>query len=333
MPPMDDTALPRAANAAATDAEAEAEAERARFRADVRAGLAQAQKALPCKWLYDEAGSALFDRICDVPEYYPTRTEMALLAERADAIAGHAGTDADLVEFGSGASRKIRLVLDALDRPAGYVAIDISGDFLVDSCARLAADYPDLPIRPVQADYTRAMTLPEPAGAGRRLGFFPGSTIGNFDPAVAADFLARARDSLGGGSAFVVGVDLAKPADVLEPAYDDAGGVTAAFNLNLLTRINRELDGGFDLDRFRHEARWNAEASRVEMHLVSTADQQVPVAGDTVAFAAGESIHTENSYKYRLDGFRALAEEAGWRTAETWTDADDLFSLHVLEAA
>lgn len=313
--------------------EPDAEAERARFLADVRSGLARPQKELPCKWLYDEYGSQLFDRICDVPEYYPTRTEMALLEKRAPAIADRAGADADLVEFGSGASRKIRLMLDALDRPAGYVAIDISGEFLVESCARLAEDYPDLPIRPVQADYTREMTLPQPAGSGRRLGFFPGSTIGNFDPGVARDFLGRARATLGDGSAFVVGVDLVKPAEVLEPAYDDADGVTAAFNLNLLTRINRELDGGFDLDRFRHEARWNLDESRVEMHIVSTVDQVVPVAGEAVAFAEGESIHTENSYKYKVEDFRSLCGTAGWSPSDSWTDPDGLFSLHLLEAA
>jgi len=307
--------------------------ERARFRADVLAGLARPQKELPCKWLYDEAGSRLFDRICDVAEYYPTRTEMALLEAHAGTVAERTGPAADLVEFGSGASRKIRLMLDALERPAGYVAIDISGEFLEESCAALAADYPELPIRPVAADYTRPMDLPETAGAGRRLGFFPGSTIGNFEPETAGGFLARARGSLGDGAAFLVGVDLVKPAEILEPAYDDAEGVTAAFNLNLLERINRELGGGFDLDRFRHEARWNPHLSRVEMHLVSTADQVVPIDGETFAFREGESIHTENSYKYRLDDFRGLSEAAGWRAEACWVDPEGLFSLHYLEAA
>lgn len=307
--------------------------ERARFLADVRAGLARRQKELPCKWLYDETGSRLFDRICDVAEYYPTRTEMALLETHADAVARRAGPDAELVEFGSGASRKIRLVLDALERPAGYTAIDISAEFLAESCAGLAADYPDLPIRPVAADYTAPIDLPARAGDGRRLGFFPGSTIGNFEPATAGRFLARARDSLGDGAAFLVGVDLVKPAAILEPAYDDSEGVTAAFNLNLLDRINRELGGGFDPARFRHEARWNADCSRVEMHLVSTVDQVVPVDGETVAFRAGESIHTENSYKYRLEDFRGLSARAGWRPEASWVDPEGLFSLHFLEAA
>jgi len=303
------------------------------FARDVREGLAGAPKTLPCKYLYDEEGSRLFDRICDVEEYYPTRTELGLIAENAGAIAEAAGPGPEVVEFGSGASQKIRLLLDALDDRASYVAIDISGEFLTESCETLAEAYPTIPIVPVCADYTRPMTLPETPAPGRRLGFFPGSTLGNFEPPEARAFLARARETLGDGAAFVVGIDLVKPAEVLEAAYDDSAGVTAAFNLNLLDRINREVGATFDRARFHHEARWNPDESRVEMHLVSDADQIVTVDGARVAFAEGESIHTENSYKYTIDGFRALAEAAGWAPAASWRDARDLFSLHLLEAA
>jgi len=303
------------------------------FARDVRAGLSATPKTLPCKYLYDSEGSRLFDAICEVEEYYPTRTELGLLDAHAPAVAAAAGPGAEVVEFGSGASQKIRLLLDALKDPAAYVAIDISGDYLEEACDDLAGAYPDVAIVPVRADYTRPLRLPETEARGRRVGFFPGSTLGNFEPAEARAFMARARETLGDGAAFVVGIDLVKSPAVLEAAYDDGAGVTAAFNLNLLDRINRELGSTFDRACFRHEARWNPAESRVEMHLVSTAEQTVAVDGARIAFAEGESIHTENSYKYTTGGFRDLAIAAGWTPAATWTDAGGLFSLHLLDAA
>jgi dimethylhistidine N-methyltransferase len=304
------------------------------FRDAVLAGLGQPQKTLPCKFFYDAEGSRLFDQICELPEYYPTRTELALLAEKAGEIARLVGPGARLVEFGSGAGIKIRLLLAALERPAAYVPVDISREHLLAAAADLARDFPKLHIAPICADYTQPFALP--AAAGRRpeatVGFFPGSTIGNFTPAEARAFLTRTRRLLGPGSAMIVGVDLRKDESILVPAYDDAAGVTAAFNLNLLVRINRELGGDFALDRFAHEARWNAELGRIEMHLVSRADQEVRIGPRRFAFRAGETIHTENSHKYTLDEFRALAAETGYRPRAAWTDPAGLFSVHMLEA-
>jgi dimethylhistidine N-methyltransferase len=304
------------------------------FRDAVLAGLGQAQKSLPCKFFYDAEGSRLFDRICDLPEYYPTRTELKLLADRAGEIAGLIGPRARLVEFGSGAGIKIRLLLNALDRPAAYVPVDISRDHLTMAAEDLARDFPALQIAPICADYTKPFALPALSGLRPdvTVGFFPGSTIGNFTPEEARGFLSRARKLLGPGSAMLVGVDLRKDAGILVPAYDDAAGVTAAFNLNLLVRINRELDGTFDLDQFAHEARWNEPLGRIEMHLVSRTDQEVRIGRDRFAFRAGETIHTENSHKYALDEFRALASEAGYKPRAAWTDAAGLFSVHMLDA-
>ena len=303
------------------------------FRAAVLQGLGSTPKTLPSKFFYDAEGSRLFDRICELPEYYPTRTECALLQARAPEIAGLVGPHAGVVEFGSGAGVKIRLLLAALRYPAAYVPVDISRGHLLAAAASLAADLPDLRIAPVCADYTNRFALPHLAGSSpRRLaGFFPGSTIGNFTPPEAAGFLSRTGRLLGRGSMMIVGVDLPKSRAVLEAAYDDAAGVTAAFNLNLLTRINRELDADFDLAMFAHEARWNAEESRVEMHLVSRAAQTVGIGGDQVGFVAGESIHTENSYKYTLAGFADLARSAGYDPVAGWTDPAGLFSIHVLQ--
>jgi dimethylhistidine N-methyltransferase len=304
------------------------------FRDAVLDGLRQRQKTLPCKFFYDAEGSRLFDRICELPEYYPTRTELKLLADRAGEIAGLIGPAARLVEFGSGAGVKIRLLLNALDRPAAYVPVDISREHLLMAAADLARDFPALQIAPICADYTKPFALPAPAGLRPRttVGFFPGSTIGNFTQTEARNFLTRARRLLGPGSSMVVGVDLRKDATILVPAYDDAQGVTAAFNLNLLVRINRELGGTFDLDGFAHEARWNADEGRIEMHLVSRSDQDVQVGSARFHFGAGETIHTENSHKYTLDQFRALAVEAGYKPRAAWTDADGLFSVHMLDA-
>ena len=303
------------------------------FRSAVLQGLGSTPKTLPSKFFYDAEGSRLFDRICELPEYYPTRTECALLQARALVGAALVGPHAGLVEFGSGAGVKVRLLLAALRYPAAYVPVDISRGHLLAAAASLAADFPDLRIAPVCADYTNQFALPHlPGSHPRRLaGFFPGSTIGNFTLSEAADFLRRAGRLLGRGSMMIVGVDLLKDRAVLEAAYDDAAGVTAAFNLNLLTRINRELGAKFDLGTFAHEARWNAGESRVEMHLVSRVAQSVQVGGDRISFAADESIHTENSYKYSLAGFADLARSAGYDPVAGWTDPAGLFSVHVLK--
>lgn len=308
----------------------------AEFRDAVLAGLAATPKTLPCKFFYDAKGSVLFDRICELPEYYPTRTELALLAARAPDIAALAGPGAALVEYGSGAGIKIRLLLDALRQPALYVPVDISRSHLTAAARSLAEDYPELPIAPVCADYTRRFALPAPpAGARPRrlVGFFPGSTIGNFTPAEATEFLRNAARLLGRGALMIVGADLPKDPARLRAAYDDAQGVTAAFNRNLLHRINRELDGQIDVGSFRHEARWNAGKSRIEMHLVAERAQELAVGPARFPMAAGDSIHTENSYKYGLAAFAALASAAGYTELAAWTDAEGLFSLHVLEVA
>lgn len=317
--------------AAAMDAQTTA------FKADVLAGLARPLKTLPSRWLYDDAGSELFEQITDLPEYYPTRTETAILTEEADNLAGFCGPEAVLIEYGAGASVKSEILLAQLQQPRMYVPVDIAGDFLALSAARLRKRFEMLAVLPVAADFTRWFALPEEVPAGfPRIGLFLGSTIGNLDPDEAVAFLSMVRrHGEGAGGAHraqaLIGVDLKKSTDVLIPAYDDARGVTARFNLNLLERINRELDGGFDISKFRHRARWNEEESAIEMHLLSLIDQRISV-GDTVFdFAEGETIHTESSRKYTLEGFGALVEKAGWRIAESWTDPDDLFALIGLE--
>jgi dimethylhistidine N-methyltransferase len=304
------------------------------FRDSVLDGLAGTPKTLPCKFFYDEEGSRLFDRICELPEYYPTRTECALLATRAEEIAALAGPGVELVEFGSGAGLKVRLLLDALRDPAVYVPVDIARDHLMAAAGSLAHDFPGLRVAPICADYTNAFALPALPGIRpeRTLGFFPGSTIGNFTPAEATDFLRRAARLLGHGSMMIVGVDLPKDPAILHAAYDDKAGVTAAFNRNLLHRINRELGADFDVDAFGHEARWNAPASRVEMHLVSRTRQTVRVASRSFDFQPAESIHTESSHKYGIEVFAGLAGRAGYARLATWTDPAALFSIHILQA-
>ncbi|MEP9376399.1 L-histidine N(alpha)-methyltransferase [Aquabacter sp. CN5-332] len=318
---------------AAPDAAALVEApETEAFRADVLKGLGAPRKSLPAKHFYDTAGSRLFDQICTLDEYYPTRTELGILEAHAADIARHAGSGAKLVEFGAGSLVKVRVLLDALDAPAAFVPIDISADHLVAASAALALDHPALQITPVVGDFTRSLVLP--AFAGRRtLGFFPGSTIGNFTPAEARHFLAEAGRTLGPGALLVLGVDLKKDKARLEAAYDDAAGVTAAFNLNLLARINRELSGTFDLSRFAHRAFFNEEESRIEMHIESLADQVVRAAGCTFRFARGETIHTENSYKYAPGEVADLARSAGWEMDEAWTDSENLFGVFLLSRA
>ncbi|TVR97554.1 MAG: L-histidine N(alpha)-methyltransferase [Rhodospirillales bacterium] len=303
-----------------------------RFLDDVLAGLAVVPKAIPAKYFYDSAGSRLFDRICALEEYYPTRTELAILAANRGAIAATLADRPVLIELGAGSTTKVRHLLDAAPGLAAFVAVDISGEHLVAACARLARDYPATPVIPLVVDFCDPLRLDGLVPAGRRVAFFPGSTIGNLTPAQAETFLRRLAMALGPGAGLIIGVDLEKPAAILDAAYDDALGVTAAFNLNLLRRINRELGGDFALDGFRHHAFYNGTEKRVEMHLVSRRAQRVRVAGCSFRFEAGESIHTENSYKYSLDRFAALAAGAGWTMADVWTDPARLFSVQHLTA-
>ncbi|MDV2984629.1 UNVERIFIED_CONTAM: L-histidine N(alpha)-methyltransferase [Methylobacteriaceae bacterium AG10] len=300
------------------------------FLADVWNGLGASPKALPAKYFYDAAGSGLFEQITALPEYYPTRTELGILDERGPEIAALLPKGAALVEFGSGSTAKLRRLLRHLPELSAYLPVDVSGEFLREQAETLRGDFPDLAVEPVVADFTRPFALPEGFEGRPLAGFFPGSTIGNFEPCEAARLLDVFGRILGAGATLVLGVDLVKDRAVLEAAYDDAAGVTAAFNLNLITRINRELDGEIDPSTFAHRAFFNAAASRIEMHLVSRRAQTVRVAGRNFGFAAGETIHTENSYKYTLDGFRALAARAGWSPVEAWTDRDGLFSVHAL---
>jgi dimethylhistidine N-methyltransferase len=297
------------------------------FGADVIEGLSRPRKALQAKYFYDAEGSRLFEEICDLPEYYPTRTETALLREKAAEMAAVISDDAALVEFGSGASSKTRILLDAAPQLGAYVPIDISPDALDAAAESIRRDYPRLEVAPMVDDFTTALHLPEAATGRPRTGFFPGSTIGNFRPEEAVAFLKTARQLLGRGAAFLIGLDVVKAPMVMVAAYDDEQGVTAAFNLNLLTRINRELDGDFDLDAFEHRAVWNPEESRMEMHLVSRKDQVARAAGRSFHFAAGETIHTENSYKFTIEGFEALAVQAGWILERSWVSPAPSFAI------
>ncbi len=297
------------------------------------AGLSGERKTLPAKLFYDDEGCRLFGLITGLPEYYLTRTERALLDEVAPEIAATVAPGAALVEYGASDEAKALVLLDAIPgRFGGYVPIDVAGGALGTLCARMRASHPDLPVHPVTADFLQAFDLPEAVAGRPRLGFFPGSTIGNLDPQAARSFLAAVRGTLGAGARFVVGADLRKDPALLLPAYDDPGGVTAAFNLNMLSRLNREADARFDTGRFAHRIVWNDPESRIEMHLVSRQAQTVSVAGRAIRFAAGESIHTENSYKYTLQALAALAQDAGWRRLELWTDPAGLFSIQLLEA-
>jgi len=301
------------------------------FAADVLDGLSQPQKSLSPKYFYDDAGSELFVEITKLPEYYPTRTELGILRERAAEIAALIPANAAIVEFGAGATTKIRMLL-AAHRVAAYVPVDISGDFITAQAEGLRRDFPDLAVYPVAADFTEPFALPEAVRELPKVGFFPGSTLGNFEPHDAAHFLTSARAILGRGARLIIGVDLEKDERLLVPAYDDAAGVTAQFNLNVLRRINRELGGDVELPAFAHRALYNRDQHRIEMHLVSLRDQTVRILGERIAFRAGETIHTENSYKYSLDRFRALAQQSGWTLQQSWTDADGLFSVHALQA-
>ena len=300
------------------------------FRADVLAGLSQAQKAVPARWLYDDTGSALFEAITQLPEYYPTRAETEILSDRGDEFRALIGAGRAVVEFGSGSSVKTPLLLEAIE-PAAYVPLDISGDFLRAAAADLAAKFPGLPVHPVEADFMREVALPAAVEELPKLGFFPGSTIGNMVARTAVDLLRSMRATLGKGSQLLIGMDLIKDVAVLEAAYDDAQGVTAEFNLNLARRINRELGGTIPVDKLRHVARWNDTFARVEMHLDATEDIAFEVSGRRFALAAGETIHTENSHKFELRSQNTLLLAGGWTPARRWTDSQERFSLILAE--
>ena len=300
------------------------------FAQNLVEGLSRSPKEISCKFFYDEQGSHLFDAICALPEYYQTRTELALLNRHAGEIAALIGPDMEIVEFGAGSLTKVRILLDALARPAAYTPLDISGDYLGGVVRALAADYPALTLRPIVSDFTLPLAIPPLPGAPRRAGFFPGGTIGNFRPNAAACLPRRLRASLHGGG-LLVGVDLVKDPRRLHAAYNDSAGITAAFNRNILVRANRELGADFDEDAFAHYAPYNSAAHRIEMYLVSLKRQSVHIAGQRFEFAQGEAIHTEDSHKYTIEAFRELAAHAGFAPRAVWTDEERLFSLHWLE--
>jgi dimethylhistidine N-methyltransferase len=302
------------------------------FASDVIENLSQHPKRLSPKYFYDAAGSELFEKITLLPEYYPTRTELKILRGRGSDIAAIIPDHAALVEFGAGATTKIRLLLNECAFGA-YVPVDISGDFLKGQADALRQDFPDLNVYPVTADFTAPFALPAEISAMPKVGFFPGSTLGNFEPHEACRFLRSAREILGQDALMIIGVDLEKDERVLYDAYNDASGVTARFNMNVLVRINSELGGNFDTSAFTHRAVYNRERHRIEMHLISKKAQTVRVLGRSFSFRAGESIHTESSYKYSLDRFSALARGSGWTPLQSWTDSDGMFSVHAVVAA
>lgn len=301
------------------------------FAHDLHAGLRQRPRSISPKYFYDEAGSALFERICELPEYYPTRTELALLRSHAAEMAALMGEAVQLIEYGAGALRKVRLLLDALPAPHSFVPVDISGPHLLAACRALQAEHPALAIQPVVADFTRPHDLPARPARGQRVGFFPGSSIGNFAPDQALDFLRMAAQELRGG-ALLIGVDLVKDPAVLHAAYNDAQGVTAAFNLNVLARARRELGAELDPAGFAHSAFYNAPLQRIEMHLQSRGRQQIRLDQRVYEFEDGETLHTEHSHKFSVAGFQALAARAGFRAGPVWQDASEWFALLWLQA-
>lgn len=302
------------------------------FADAVLAGLAQTPKVVPARYFYDRTGSELFEAITRLPEYYPTRTEIGLLERHGGDIAGHVGPGRVVVEFGSGSSAKTPLLLGAID-PAAYVPIDISAEFLADSAAALAAATPGLAVHPLAGDFTHPLTLPEAVAGQPMLGFFPGSTLGNCTPAVAVDLLRSFAATLGGASWLVIGLDLRKDRATVEAAYNDSAGVTAEFNLNLVARINAELGGTIDRSALRHIARWNGDDGRIEMHLEAVRDFGFAVLGRSFRMARGETIHTENSYKWTLDEARLLARASGWSPVVVWLDPQARFGLHLWQRA
>ena len=302
------------------------------FRADVLAGLSQRQKTLPSRWLYDQRGSELFEEITRLDEYYLTRTETAILRRHAEEMAALCGEGAVLLEYGAGAAIKSEILIDALHAPRMYAPIDIAADFLAETVERFRDRFPDLPTRPIIADFTSDFDIPADVPARPRAAFFPGSTLGNLLPTDACALLRRMREHVGSSGKAIIGVDLRKDIQTLIAAYDDKQGVTAEFNLNLLVRINRELDGDFALDAFAHEARWNERESAIEMHIVSLKPQAVSVAGRSFAFAQGETIHTETCRKFDVAGFAHSAQRSGWRVSRLWTDPAELFAVFGLSA-
>jgi len=301
------------------------------FARDAVGDLSQHPKRLSPKYFYDATGSELFEAITRLPEYYPTRTELGILRDRGGEIASLISDNAALVEFGAGATTKVRLLLENCAF-AAYVPVDISGDFIKAQAEALRRDFPRLAIYPLTADFTAPFALPSAVRSRPKVGFFPGSTIGNFEPHEASRFLRSARDILGERAQLIIGADLEKDEGVLYDAYNDAAGVTARFNLNVLVRINRELGGNFDISAFTHRAIYNRERHRIEMHLISKKPQTVRMLGTSFSFRPGESIHTENSYKYSMERFAALARGSGWKVRESWTDAAKMFSVHALKA-
>lgn len=301
------------------------------FRADVLAGFRMRPRAIPARWFYDREGSELFERITELPEYYPTRVETALLARRSADVARIVGQGRAVVEFGSGSSAKTPHVLEAV-QPAAYVPIDISGEFLRESAAALASDFPKLSILPVEADFMHPIVAPPEIASLPKLGFFPGSTIGNMVPRTAVNLLRAMAETLGIGAMLLIGIDRIKDPDVLIRAYDDPQGVTAAFNLNLLHRINRELDADVPVDAFRHKAVWNDDHARIEMHLEATRDIAFTIEGERFGMRAGETIHTENSHKYGPRDARLLLRAGAWTPLAEWTDEEDRFALILAEA-
>ncbi len=303
------------------------------FETALLAGLSASQKSIPARFLYDEAGSQLFDRICQLPEYYPTRTELKILTDKAGEIAAAVGPQIALLEFGAGSSQKARLLLDALDRPAAYEPVDVSREHLVRLADEIAQAYPALAVRAICADYTQPLELPDSAPRRRRAGFFPGSTVGNLTEAEARAFLATWAGQLGRDGLMVVGVALRAPAAIVLPAYDDAQGVTAAFTANVLARANRELGADFDLSAFRHTPEYDEASGRLTIHLRSLKAQDVHVAGQSFQFAAGERLHVEDSNKYAVEDFQRLARSAGYVAETVWVDPRELFSVHMLRVA
>lgn len=303
------------------------------FRSDVLAGLSRPQKSLPSRWLYDDRGSALFEAITKLDEYYLARAETAILTLHAQEIAEFCGGGAVLLEYGAGAGIKTEILIEALEAPRLYVPVDLAAEVLWHTVARMRRRFPLLDINPVVADFSADFEIPPGVPEEGRTAFFPGSTIGNLNHAETFMFLRRVQDHVGARGGAIIGVDLRKDIEILLAAYDDARGVTAAFNLNLLARINRELYADFSLERFAHEARWNEAGSAIEMHLVSLAQQTVAIDGRSFRFAAGETIHTESSRKYDLDGFASLAKLGGWRVDSIWTDPAKLFAVFGLAAA
>lgn len=298
------------------------------FLENVITGLTAPAKSLPCKYFYDERGSELFDQICELDEYYPTRTELAIMEQSVDEMAEAIGSNCTLIEFGSGSSLKTRTLLEHLQTPLTYVPVDISGDYLFQVADDLQSRFPDLDILPIAADFTQPLDERLLVGTPhRRVIYFPGSTIGNFTHTEASQLLDRMATLAGPGGAVLIGIDLIKETQILQAAYDDREGVTAEFNLNLLERINSELDANFDLDQFRHQAIWNDDLSRIEMHLVSECEQTVSLGDQEIRFESGESIHTENSHKYQLDQFAQLAKQAGIHIEHQWCDQRDWFAV------